>query len=635
MGVGAAAFSGALAFANLGGKATAQSGAHGTVGAGGVTVKADGTHTARVQTLNVNVGAIAIGLTVARAANGRSTEAWVTSTGNISTTGAVLVEATATNTADTTQVFPQIDAGGASMSILVRFSVVSGFTKATVDGDFSNASSITVSSSAQNTASTDVAMIGLSVVGLTGVYASAEITSAAGIETVIDSTASLSGTGPIVVEAKTKGTGNRATATAGGAQFGGVAASALILVATLANPVKVTLDGDLTTTSSASTVGSPAIAVRASSSDYVQAKIFLVAASLFSGNVSVASGELASTATTNVVGGSTSSASAANGRVEITAGSSNLVEVETNVGAGGALFGVAVTVPSATLAGATTASMDGDITAAAGGVLVEATSNNRATVDVTVLALGGLGGAAVNVAHAEITSAAVTDAVVGSTATVSAPAGAVEVKATSTNSASATTTAVGAGIGGSVNVQISEAIVAGRTKAEFNGTIPSTGTKTASLLVQTRGRNQAIADLEVLTVSAGLSGTAVVADAEVTSAADTQALVGSTASINVSGSVIVDSQLTTGRERKAELRADEGLRRLGSAASRPGLVLDTAIVAGSVEAKLNGARRPLRLDHDQRRQQDGGRRRHDLLLDRRPLVQRQLHGRQGHGKHRL
>ena len=245
VGVGAAAFSGALAFANLDGKVSAKSGAHGTVGSGGVTVKADGTHTAQAQTVNVNVGGIAIGLTVGRADNGRSTEAWVTETGSVSTTGAVLVEATATNTADTTQVFPQVDAGGATMSILVRFAYVSGFTRATVDGDFSNASSITVTSSAQNTAKTNVALIGLSVVGLTGVFAWAEVTSGAAIETVVNSSASLSGTGAILVEAKTKGTGNRATVSSGGVQFGGVAASALIISGTVANPVSVTLDGDL------------------------------------------------------------------------------------------------------------------------------------------------------------------------------------------------------------------------------------------------------------------------------------------------------------------------------------------------------------------------------------------------------
>ena len=201
-----------------------------------------------------------------------------------------------------------------------------------------------------------------------------------------------------------------------------------------------------------------------------------------------------------------------------------------------------------------------------------------------------------------------TDALVLANATVSAPAGAVEVLATSTNSASATTTASSGGIGAQrQRADLGGATVAGRTKAEFNGTIPSTGTKTASLLVQTRGRNQAITDTKVATVSAGLSGTAVSADAEVTTAADTQALVGSTASVNVSGGVTIDAQLTTdggnGKQNYALAKVYGGS--VGGISA--GVVLSNALVAGSVEAKLNGAVDELRLDHDQRRQHDGGR----------------------------
>ena len=232
--------------------------------------------------------------------------------------------------------------------------------------------------------------------------------------------------------------------------------------------------------------------------------------------------------------------------------------------------------------------MDGDITAGSGGVLVDALSNNNADVDVVLITIGGLGTAAVNVAHTEVTSAAVTDAVIGSNSTTTAPGGAVEVKATSTNSATASTTAFGAGVGVSVSFQKSEAFVAGRTKAEFNGTIPSSTTKTASLLVQSRGRNQAISDLDVVTVSLGLAGTGVIADAEVTDAADTQALVGSTASINISGQLTVDAALTTGGNGKQNYALTKVYGgSLGGISA--GLALTQAIVAGSVEAKLSGA----------------------------------------------
>ena len=279
--------------------------------------------------------------------------------------------------------------------------------------------------------------------------------------------------------------------------------------------------------------------------------------------------------------------SRATARSTFTAQSNNHALAHTDVAAGGAIaaFGE---VPTASVEGGTTASVEGNVTAGAAGVTVQATSTNTALVEVLMVTIGGLGAAAINVADAEITSTAVTDAVVLANATVSAPAGAVQVLATSTNSATATTTAVAGGIGLGVNIQVSEATVAGRTKAEFNGTIPFTGTRTASLLVQARGRNQAISDANVVTVSAGLSGTGVSSDAQVTGDADTQALVGSTASLNISGALTVDAALTTGGNGKQNYALTKVYGgSLGGISA--GLVLTQAIVAGSVEAKLSGA----------------------------------------------
>ena len=176
---------------------------------------------------------------------------------------------------------------------------------------------------------------------------------------------------------------------------------------------------------------------------------------------------------------------------------------------------------------------------------VQATSNNQAIVEAWMLSIGGLGSIAVNSADAEVTSNADTEALVLANSTVSAPAGAVQVLATSTNTANASGLSVSGGLALAVNVMLITATVAGGTKASFDGTIPTTGTKTASLLVQTRGRNQAITDTDIASVSVGLSGTAVSADAQVTSGADTEAFVGSNASVNVSGGVTIDAQLTT------------------------------------------------------------------------------------------
>ena len=98
----APASAGAIAFSTLSGTTSATSGAHGTVGSGGVTVSATGNHTAKANTINVATGGLAAGVTVAHVAESRATLATVTLSGNIATTGAVLVAATATNEAQAT-----------------------------------------------------------------------------------------------------------------------------------------------------------------------------------------------------------------------------------------------------------------------------------------------------------------------------------------------------------------------------------------------------------------------------------------------------------------------------------------------------------------------------------------------------
>ena len=229
------------------------------------------------------------------------------------------------------------------------------------------------------------------------------------------------------------------------------------------------------------------------------------------------------------------------------------------------------------------------MTAGSAGVKVQATSNNQAIVEAWMLSIGGLGSIAVNSADAEVTSNADTEALVLANATVSAPAGAVQVLATSTNTANASGLSVSGGLALTVNVMLITATVAGGTKASFDGTIPSTGTKTASLLVQTRGRNQAITDTDIASVSVGLSGTAVSADAQVTSGADTEAFVGSNASVNVSGGVTIDAQLTTDGGNGKQNYALAGISGGSVGGISAGVVLSNALVAGSVTAKLNGA----------------------------------------------
>src|SRR5207302_1630850 len=83
------------------------------------SVMAGGLHSATAKTLNIATGAVAAGLTISRVNNGRSTEAIVTSTANITTSGAVLVKSDVSNIA--TAFTPGGTAGGATLAILVPF----------------------------------------------------------------------------------------------------------------------------------------------------------------------------------------------------------------------------------------------------------------------------------------------------------------------------------------------------------------------------------------------------------------------------------------------------------------------------------------------------------------------------------
>src|SRR6516165_9661932 len=99
---------------------------------------------------------------------------------------------------------------------MVADAELSGHTTTTVNGGFSNASTITISSIADNTATATTTIFGVSVIGISGGVAIATIDSNANIETTVGSGATLNGNGAILVEAKTRNDGNKATAQAQG-----------------------------------------------------------------------------------------------------------------------------------------------------------------------------------------------------------------------------------------------------------------------------------------------------------------------------------------------------------------------------------------------------------------------------------
>jgi len=287
------------------------------------------------------------------------------------------------------------------------------------------------------------------------------------------------------------------------------------------------------------------------------------------------------------------------GHVEFAAESDNEAKVHTDVAAGGALAGIAVSVPTARVSGATTASVEGNVTAGAAGINVHATSGNNAIIEILAISVGALS-AAVTWGEAEISTSADTEAKVLANATFSAPAGAVEVFATSINhtSSSAASAAVGAL---AVNVMKSVATVAGATLASFNGDIATTLTKTASLTVKARGQNQATVDAFIAAISLSLSGGVNLAQAHVTSDAETAAEILSSASINVSGAVTVDAGLTTdtvtsdviggftvARSAHYQNYALANLGNVAGGAIAVGATVSDALVDAGTRATLNG-----------------------------------------------
>src|SRR5438093_11578576 len=174
---------------------------------------------------------------------GRSTEAIVTSTANITTSGAVLVKSDVSNIA--TAFTPGGTAGGATLAILVPFVFVTGDTRARVDGTIASSSSMTIQAIGENVASADIIVAGFSVIGVTGAVGSATVST--NVEAIVGATGSIGSSGAVRIEAKLKGDNNKVHAEAFSGSFGGVGAGTLIGgIAKMDGDVRARVDGDVT-----------------------------------------------------------------------------------------------------------------------------------------------------------------------------------------------------------------------------------------------------------------------------------------------------------------------------------------------------------------------------------------------------
>ena len=177
--------------------------------------------------------------------NSRHTEAATSGSGiTLTTPSPVTVKATSSNTADAQA--PGGGGGAVQIAVIVAVATLSAHTTTNAQGGFTGANGITISAIADNAATAHVTIFGISVIGISGGVAVATIDSGTNIETTVGSGATLSG-GAIVVEAKTRNSGNVATATGEGGTIGFLfAGTAFVAVATNNGSVRTHMNGKVT-----------------------------------------------------------------------------------------------------------------------------------------------------------------------------------------------------------------------------------------------------------------------------------------------------------------------------------------------------------------------------------------------------
>ena len=555
----------AVGIASVDGQTKASSGAHGPV-AGNVSVNAKGTTTANVSSANVATGLLSAGVTAALATDNRSTIAVVTPAGNTSAGGSVRVTATSVNRATATA--PGGSLGGISVVVMVPIATVSGSTEAHLNGSAPSSTSVTVTATSDNLASAEADILSISIGGVSGAFADAEITSTADTEATVGAASTIGSTGDVLVEATTTGSNNTATATAKGLS-GGIVASVAIMgsKAVVDGAVLAELDGHVT--------GSTSVTVHGASVDTATAETLVASVGFgFSGAGAGALADIGTGATTSAVAKSTA-VILSSGVVLFNAASTNTASATSDVASGG-LVGLGVSLPEALVEGATRAEVDGKVGAGAFGAV--ATGQNTAKADADILTAGLITGAGASV-DAEVTSTADVLARVGSTAIILVLTN-VLVGAGGTNLATATPASGSLSLIG-ITILLPTAKVGGAIGAELDGVATAL---LGWVRVISLGLDTATATATIDGFSLLVGGNGVSADAEILTGADITAGVGSTATIFAAADVFVDAEQTKpGNSATAAAHSITG----GGLISA-GIFLAKALVGGATTATLNG-----------------------------------------------
>jgi hypothetical protein len=544
--------------------------------ASSIKVEAIGDNNADAEAL-----AIAIGLfsgaganAYAEVTNAANVEALVGQDAAITAPGAIVdVLATGQNTATATA-----NGGGGgliSISVMLPTAKVGGAVRAEFDGDLidaaTDAAALNVKALGENVATATALVASISLAGGAGATASAEVSSEADTDARVGEHASIAVSGAILVDARLQGEMNKAYSKAEGGA-GGVLASVAVMLADskVGGGVSADFDGDV---SRATTV-----TVQAEGRNFADTDTRVVSIGTFGGAGSGALAEVTDQADVSATVGDTAAISMG-GSLLVRAVGDNDAVVESDAGSGG-VVGITGSTLSAKVGGGVKAELDGDVSNAAS-IKVEAIGDNNADAKALAIAIGLFAGAGAN-AYAEVTNAADVEALVGQDSLITAPGASVDVLATGRNTATAK---ANGGSGGliSVSVMLPTAKVGGGVKAEFDGDLSDAATDAASLSVKALGQNVATATTSVGGISL-VGGAGAQATAEVTAEADTEAYVGESASIAVSGAIVVDARLQ-GEMNKARALA-EGLS--GGLLAAVSIMGADATVRGGVSAGFDG-----------------------------------------------
>jgi hypothetical protein len=504
------------------------------VSADSVTVNARGSNTATATSEAVSVGLVGGGAgmsTTASVTTNADVEAIVTDTSLMSlVNNAVTVDALSVNSATATT-------PGSAGSVVIAVALlgadasVAAGTKAQMDGDILQASSLTVKAIGTNTARATVVAGSGSVGGAVAVASSqASVTAEAVVEALVGDTAMVTlttGATGATVTAQSTNVADAPTKALSGAV--GLSGNTLTSDATVGGATLARMDGDI--------LSAIQLTVQATGANTATAPITSQTGSVLGSGLGLTTtATVTEFATVEAAIGETAQVTVSNGTtgtVIVNAQSTNIANANVQGGVGAVIVSVGLMSATSSVGGSTTARMDGDVVRAYS-LTVGATGANDADATVDGVSVGLIGGGGLGaVASATVTETADVEALVGSTPAMTPVMTSISqgvlVDAMSTNTADAYTPGSAGSIVAAGLDLTTTAIVGGGTTALMDGEILSA----RSLTVQAVGSNTATATILAQSGAIGGAGAGVRSDATVTADANVESKIGPDAKVTL------------------------------------------------------------------------------------------------------